>query len=121
MLCGVDAPEEAQLPGVIDSAPEQGRLGLAEGKGEGGSGAAAAVVPLTYIRLHGRREGSWWSGDAASRYEYRYGPGTLARLAALLLKSKPDQVYLMFNNHRHADAASNARQLKEILDKLLQS
>jgi uncharacterized protein YecE (DUF72 family) len=69
--------------------------------------------------LHGRREGSWWSGDAASRYEYNYDDSKLTRLAHRLIHTDADRMYVCFNNHRFAQAPQNAVRLQEILAGLL--
>ena len=111
-VCGVDAPTDADLPSFIeDGAPAVAPLV---------EGAAKEGSQLAYVRLHGRRADSWWSGDAASRYEYRYAPSQLTRLAERLLQQPVEKAYVLFNNHRHADAAKNARQLQEIVRALLQ-
>lgn len=110
VVCGVDAPEDADLPSFIDEGAPAGPI--TEGVTTGRSG-------LAYVRLHGRRADSWWSGDAASRYEYRYAPAQLTRLAERLLQQPVEKAYVLFNNHRHADAAKNARQLQEIVRALL--
>jgi uncharacterized protein YecE (DUF72 family) len=107
VFCEVDAPAEAKLPSLFDTLPD-----AVVPEGVGGA-------PFAYLRLHGRREGAWWRGDAASRYEYRYAQEQLARLAQRLLQSYAERTYVLFNNHRHADAAKNARQLEEIVTALL--
>jgi len=107
VLAGVDAPEESHMPRALDH-------GNTEGAG------AFASLPVNYVRMHGRREGSWWSGDAASRYEYRYSNSQLDRFARQLQASPSDaETFVMFNNHRHADAALNAKQLRKLLDREL--
>lgn len=104
VLSGVDAPEEAGMPRVLESA------------------VAFDNAPLSYIRMHGRREGSWWSGDAASRYEYNYADYQLTDFARRLTAVARDTTaHVLFNNHRHADAAQNARRLAEIVDAMLTS
>ena len=106
-FCEVDAPAEAKLPSLLDSPPDDA------------AAQAPSTAPFAYLRLHGRHEGAWWSGDAASRYEYRYNEQQLVRLAQRLLQSFAERAYVLFNNHRHADAAKNARQLDEIVAALL--
>lgn len=101
VVCGIDAPREARLPSFAQEET------LAGGAG-----------PFAYVRLHGRREGYWWTGDAASRYEYSYSRQELVRVAGRLLELDSPKTYVLFNNHRHAGAASNARLLTEILDEL---
>jgi uncharacterized protein YecE (DUF72 family) len=113
IVAGTDTPREAKLPSVLGDYPE---LEPDAAAGAPGGGVAA---PIIYIRLHGRREGSWWSGDAASRYEYNYDDGKLKRLAHRLLQADSDRLYVCFNNHRFAQAPRNAVRLQEILDELL--
>jgi len=100
---GVDAPEESRLPRSL------------EGELDAGAG-----LPFTYFRLHGRREGSWWAGDAASRYEYRYSAGQLEAFCKRLATSMAPRTLVLFNNHRHADAVKNARQLDKLLNEFAQ-
>jgi len=113
VVAGVDAPDEAKLPRVLEDETE-----VAPGTAND-EAATAGALPFTYMRLHGRREGSWWAGDAASRYEYRYSDWQLQQLARLLLTHAAVKTYALFNNHRHADAAKNAYQLMAIMDALL--
>ena len=98
-ICNLDAPCEAQLPQWVDD-EVPGKL---ESPG------------FSYLRLHGRREGHWWTGDSASRYEYNYTPSELQRLAGKLLHTSQARGYAMFNNHRHGAAAANAMQLERLL------
>lgn len=107
VVCGVDAPQEAKLPRVLAEELDQ---------------TPAAIGPrFKYLRLHGRREGFWWSGDAGSRYEYSYPDELLKQLAQRLLKAQVSNIAVLFNNHRHADATKNAVRLQEILDEMLAS
>lgn len=132
VVCGIDAPEAAGMPSAFatdeTSVSAGGRPSLAAPVGQASSlpvedagkmPAPPASVPFRYLRLHGRREETWWTGDAASRYDYLYSEPQLRKLAARLLKSEMDTIYVMFNNHRHANAAKNARQLQEIVNALL--
>jgi len=102
VIAGVDAPEEAKLPRSLEQA----------------EASEPASSELAYFRLHGRREGSWWSGDAASRYEYRYSGGQLQQFAQRLVTSMQPKTCVVFNNHRYADAAKNARQIEQLLQAL---
>lgn len=111
--CGVDAPREAGIPSLLDDEALAGRqVEAAERWGDRKSS-------LVYVRLHGRSEGRWWAGNAASRYEYRYSENQLLQLARRLLASSVERTYVLFNNHRHADAAKNAKQLEAIVADLL--
>ena len=112
-IAGIDAPREAKLPSVLGDYTELKPDASADEPWK------ALGSPYTYIRLHGRREGSWWSGDAASRYEYHYDDGKLTRLANRLLAADSNRIYVCFNNHRFAEAPRNAVRLQEILAQLI--
>lgn len=114
VVAGVDVPREAKLPAVLDGYPHGG-----ESADELPHCASAGM--FSYIRMHGRREGYWWSGDVGSRYEYSYSEDQLERLARKLLNADADNVYVAFNNHRFAEAPRNAVKLQEVLEKLLES
>jgi uncharacterized protein YecE (DUF72 family) len=113
-LCGVDAPRDAQLPLWVEEEGE-GAPGQAAAAGQAGGTAPSAGPGFGYLRLHGRREGHWWTGDNASRYEYNYTPEELKRLAGRLLHANQPRMFAMFNNHRHGAAAANALQLADYL------
>lgn len=100
VMAGVDAPEESKLPRSLEE-PED---------------TTGTPAGFAYYRLHGRREGSWWSGDAASRYEYRYHKGQLQHFARRLASGMRPKSYIVFNNHRYGEAARNARQIEELLE-----
>lgn len=90
-LCSVDVPRLEGLPPVSD----------------------LVTSDLAYLRFHGRNGEVWWSGDAGTRYEYRYSKDELSawvpRLEAMSAQARKVRVY--FNNHRRGDAATNAREL----------
>ncbi len=94
-LCAVDAPDLPGLPPALDR----------------------ATSPLGYVRFHGRNEATWWGGDGAARYDYRYGPDELAawlpRLETLRHATKKLRVH--FNNHRRGQAPDNARDLIRLI------
>lgn len=90
-LCALDLPRLEGLPPVSD----------------------LVTSDTAYVRFHGRNSTSWWSGDAGSRYEYRYDrnelSGWISRLESLCSQARKTRVY--FNNHRRGDAAANALEL----------
>jgi len=90
-LCSVDVPRLEGLPPLSD----------------------LVTSDLAYVRFHGRNDQSWWSGESGARYEYRYSRDELSawvpRLEAMSVEAKKIRVF--FNNHRHGDAAVNAREL----------
>ncbi len=73
--------------------------------------------PTSYLRLHGRNRAKWWTGDNASRYDYRYSPEELADLAAAvrLAAEKVTLMLVAFNNHFGGNAFHNAQELAAIL------
>lgn len=111
---GVDAPEEAKLPRAFDQLTDNGPAA-----GRARSREAVKVAPFTYYRLHGRCSSAWWAGDALSRYEYCYSNKQLELFAEKLVQSQAPRNYVLFNNHRHADATRNARHLEELITGLL--
>lgn len=71
---------------------------------------------LAYVRFHGRNAETWWNGDSASRYDYRYSEGEL-RLWVPKLRdamAKSDRVIAAFNNHRRGQAVENAKMLADL-------
>lgn len=73
--------------------------------------------PTSYLRVHGRNRAKWWTGDNASRYDYRYSPEELADLAAAirLAAEKVTLMLVAFNNHFGGNAFHNAQELAAIL------
>ena len=110
VVCGIDAPRAAGMPSVF----------RADESALTGNDDQSWSVPFRYLRLHGRREETWWTGDAAARYDYAYTPHQVEQLAQVLLATSVERTYAMFNNHRQANAAKNALQLEDIINKLLQ-
>ena len=73
--------------------------------------------PLAYVRFHGRNSTAWWTGDSASRYDYRYSAAELdewARRMLDVLKTLGVMI-VAFNNHYRGQAVANALELKERL------
>ncbi|MCE5257048.1 MAG: DUF72 domain-containing protein [Spirochaetaceae bacterium] len=93
-LCALDMPKLEGLPPASD----------------------LVTSDIGYVRFHGRNAGAWWDGDAGSRYEYRYSKEELAlwlpRIESMGIQAKKLRIY--FNNHRHGNAATNARNLVDI-------
>ncbi|WP_455382212.1 DUF72 domain-containing protein [Salinispira pacifica] len=73
--------------------------------------------PASYVRLHGRNRAEWWSGDNASRYNYRYSPEEVAELAAVIRAAaeKATLMLVAFNNHFGGNAFHNAVELEVLL------
>lgn len=80
---------------------------------------ADVTSPIAYVRFHGRNYAEWWSGDNATRYEYRYSAEELAPWTDRILDLAADpgvrEVYAYFNNHRRGNAARNAEEFERML------
>ncbi len=112
VVAGVDAPHAAQLPTILGDYPD-----LQPDTGADTT-LPAGVASESYIRLHGRNEATWWTGDAVTRYDYRYSDTQLERLAQRLLCADSDRIHVSFNNHRFAEAPRNAIKLQELMTRL---
>jgi uncharacterized protein YecE (DUF72 family) len=91
----------------------------------------ATTSPLAYVRFHGRNLGTWnkRGGSAAERFDYLYSDDELGEWVEPLqeLAGESEEAYAFFNNNassedpenplgRIAQAATNARQLRRLLD-----
>ncbi|MBI5527811.1 MAG: DUF72 domain-containing protein [Deltaproteobacteria bacterium] len=76
------------------------------------------TADIGYVRFHGRNGENWWSGDSASRYDYRYTAAELGEWAPRLKKiaSETEKAFVFMNNHWQGKAAEAAVMLKEILE-----
>jgi uncharacterized protein YecE (DUF72 family) len=74
---------------------------------------------FAYVRFHGRNSGNWWTGDNASRYDYRYADAELAQWVSRIMGmlKQVTRVMVAFNNHWNGQAVTNAKQLRELLKK----
>lgn len=72
-----------------------------------------------YFRFHGRNGETWWTGDNASRYDYRYSEQELLPLADAVAGEgkQARRTFAAFNNHRKGKAVENARQLQMLLER----
>jgi uncharacterized protein YecE (DUF72 family) len=81
---------------------------------------AQATSTTGYIRFHGRNAAKWWKQEhtSAERYDYTYSAEELVdwlpRIAEVA--DRTDDTYVFFNNHRNGQAATNARQMAELLE-----
>ena len=81
---------------------------------------AQTTSSIGYIRFHGRNAAKWWKQErsSAERYDYTYSADELVewlpRIAEVVERTR--ETYLFFNNHRNGQAATNARQMMELLD-----
>ena len=91
----------------------------------------ATTSPTAYVRFHGRNLATWnkRGGSAAERFDYLYSDDELGEWVEPLreLAGRAEQAYAFFNNNassedpenplgRVAQAATNARQLRRLLD-----
>jgi uncharacterized protein YecE (DUF72 family) len=91
----------------------------------------ATTSPLAYVRFHGRNLATWnkRGGSAAERFDYLYSDEELGEWVEPLqeLAGESEEAYAFFNNNassedpdnplgRVAQAATNARQLRRLLD-----
>jgi uncharacterized protein YecE (DUF72 family) len=91
----------------------------------------ATTSPTAYVRFHGRNLATWnkRGGSAAERFDYLYSDEELVEWVEPLreLAGKAQQAFAFFNNNassedpvnplgRVAQAATNARQLRRLLD-----
>jgi uncharacterized protein YecE (DUF72 family) len=91
----------------------------------------ATTSPIAYVRFHGRNLATWnkRGGSAAERFDYLYSDDELEEWVGPLrdLAGQAEQAYAFFNNNassedpdnplgRVAQAATNARQLRRLLD-----
>ena len=69
-----------------------------------------------YIRLHGRNNKNWWTGDNISRYDYLYSSNELYEkyedINNLLDQSK--RIFIAFNNHYKGQAIQNAKSMQKL-------
>jgi len=91
----------------------------------------ATTSPIAYVRFHGRNLATWnkRGGSAAERFDYLYSDDELGEWVEPLreLAGQAENAYAFFNNNassedpdnplgRVAQAATNARQLRRLLD-----
>jgi uncharacterized protein YecE (DUF72 family) len=91
----------------------------------------AVTAGTAYVRFHGRNLGTWnkRGGSAAERFDYLYSDEELAEWTGTLkeLAGASEQAFVFFNNNassadpenplgRISQAATNARQLRALLD-----
>ncbi|MGD0715129.1 MAG: DUF72 domain-containing protein [Gaiellaceae bacterium] len=91
----------------------------------------AVTSPTAYVRFHGRNLGTWnkRGGSAAERFDYLYSDEELGEWVGTLkeLAGQAEQAFAFFNNNASAEdpqnplgrvsqAATNARQLRRLLD-----
>jgi len=80
-----------------------------------------ATSNIGYVRFHGRNYDNWWKGDAKKRYDYLYSEDELKEWVPRLeqLDEQTDKVYVFMNNCFQGQAATNAGQLRQMLQQRL--
>jgi uncharacterized protein YecE (DUF72 family) len=81
---------------------------------------AVATSPIGYVRFHGRNYKKWWSGDSKQRYDYLYSREELEEWVPKIrgLESDVERVYVFMDNCFGAQAATNAVQMRELLEEV---
>ncbi|MBI4456463.1 MAG: DUF72 domain-containing protein [Acidobacteria bacterium] len=80
-----------------------------------------AIVTATdsYFRMHGRNYRNWFreEADVNERYDYLYSTEELAEARELItaIAERSRNTYVILNNHRNAQAATNALELKSMV------
>jgi uncharacterized protein YecE (DUF72 family) len=81
--------------------------------------SAESTSRVGYMRFHGRNAAKWWKQDrsAAERYDYLYSATELSEWLPRIarVEHESEETYVFFNNHRNGQAATNARQMAEML------
>ena len=78
-----------------------------------------ATSDIGYIRFHGRNRSKWYTGDAKERYDYLYSEDELKGWLPKIytLAEQTEKMFIFFNNHKKAQAITNARMMMDLLDK----
>jgi uncharacterized protein YecE (DUF72 family) len=84
---------------------------------------AVATSSVGYVRFHGRNYETWWKGDSKTRYDYLYSEDELKEWLPKIkqLEQQTEKVYVFMNNCYAGKAATNAAQMKELLQKELEA
>ena len=82
---------------------------------------AVATSSVGYVRFHGRNYETWWKGDNKTRYDYLYSEDELKEWLPKVkqLEQQTEKVYVFMNNCYAGKAATNAAQMKDLLQKEL--
>jgi len=77
---------------------------------------AVVTSPVSYFRMHGRNYKNWFrdQSDVNERYDYLYNSEELEQAGELIetIAERSRETYAILNNHRNAQAAANALELK---------
>lgn len=80
--------------------------------------SARATSSVGYVRFHGRQAEHWWPERDGRRYAYRYRRRELVSWLPRLreIAKHAPRTFVVFNNHRHGHAVTNALALKRLLE-----
>ncbi|MEW6051794.1 MAG: DUF72 domain-containing protein [Candidatus Zixiibacteriota bacterium] len=72
---------------------------------------------VAYVRFHGRNAAKWYSGSGHDRYDYLYSEDELKEWLPKIeeIRLKVRAAYLYFNNCHLGQAATNAKQMAQLL------
>ena len=73
---------------------------------------------LAYVRAHGRNADGYMTGrSVAERFGWEYSDDELEEITgrARAMAAQADEVHVLFNNNRGADAPSSARRMRQLL------
>jgi len=76
-----------------------------------------ATSPVGYVRFHGRNYRQWWAGHSKLRYDYLYSKDELQEWIPKIqtLAQEAQKVYVFMNNCFQGQAATNAIELRDLL------
>jgi uncharacterized protein YecE (DUF72 family) len=81
---------------------------------------AVATSPIGYVRFHGRNYQKWWKGGEGGkeRYDYLYKQEELEEWVPKITQvaAETQRVYVFMNNCYQGQAATNAVEVRELLD-----
>ncbi|MGD2177171.1 MAG: DUF72 domain-containing protein [Anaerolineae bacterium] len=80
---------------------------------------AVATGPVAYVRFHGRNRAKWWRhAEAWERYDYSYSDAELEEWVPKIRKLDEEVplTLIYMNNHWQGQAVSSARQLRNLMD-----
>lgn len=81
---------------------------------------AVATSPIGYVRFHGRNYQKWWKGGEGGkeRYDYLYKKEELEEWVPKIerVAAETQRVYVFMNNCYQGQAATNAVEMRELLE-----
>jgi len=79
---------------------------------------AVATANIGYIRFHGQNCSKWYTGDSKERYDYLYSEEELKEWLPKVntLAKQTEKLFIVFNNHKKAQAVTNAKMMMGLLN-----